>query len=40
MPPDGQPAVWITEDVAPVARNIYRVTKVTLRERTAQNVRA
>src|SRR6185436_13682353 len=27
-PPDGAPAVWITEDVAPVPRNIYGVTKV------------
>lgn len=27
-PPAGQPAAWITEDVVPVARNIYGVTKV------------
>jgi nucleoside-diphosphate-sugar epimerase len=26
-PADGQPAAWITEDVAPVPRNIYGVTK-------------
>jgi nucleoside-diphosphate-sugar epimerase len=26
-PPAGQPAAWITEDVAPIARNIYGVTK-------------
>src|SRR4051812_13231917 len=26
-PPDGAPAAWITEDVAPVPRNIYGVTK-------------
>jgi UDP-glucose 4-epimerase len=28
MPPEGQPAAWITEDVAPVPRNIYGVTKL------------
>lgn len=27
-PPDGAPAVWITEDVVPVPKNIYGVTKV------------
>jgi UDP-glucose 4-epimerase len=27
-PPPGRPAAWITEDVAPVPRNIYGVTKV------------
>jgi UDP-glucose 4-epimerase len=27
-PPPGAPAIWITEDVAPVAKNIYGVTKV------------
>ena len=27
-PPPGAPATWITEDVAPVPRNIYGVTKV------------
>lgn len=27
-PPDGAPAAWITEDVAPVPRNVYGVTKV------------
>jgi nucleoside-diphosphate-sugar epimerase len=27
-PPEGAPAVWITEDVVPVPRNIYGVTKV------------
>jgi UDP-glucose 4-epimerase len=26
-PPPGQPAAWVTEDVAPVPRNIYGVTK-------------
>jgi UDP-glucose 4-epimerase len=26
-PPDGSPAAWITEDVRPVPRNIYGVTK-------------
>jgi UDP-glucose 4-epimerase len=26
-PPPGEPAAWITEDVAPVPRNIYGVTK-------------
>jgi UDP-glucose 4-epimerase len=26
-PPDGAPAAWITEDVAPVPRNIYGTTK-------------
>jgi len=28
VPPDGAPAVWITEDVVPVPKNIYGVTKV------------
>jgi nucleoside-diphosphate-sugar epimerase len=28
VPPAGAPAAWITEDVAPVPRNIYGVTKV------------
>ena len=27
-PPDGAPAAWITEDVTPVPKNIYGVTKV------------
>ena len=27
-PPRGAPAVWITEDVAPIPKNIYGVTKV------------
>src|SRR5262249_11858364 len=27
-PPDGAPAAWITEDVAPVPKNIYGATKV------------
>jgi UDP-glucose 4-epimerase len=29
VPPAGAPAAWITEDVVPVPRNIYGVTKVT-----------
>jgi UDP-glucose 4-epimerase len=28
VPPAGAPAIWITEDVAPVPKNIYGVTKV------------
>src|SRR5687767_11483206 len=28
VPPAGAPAAWITEDVAPVPKNIYGVTKV------------
>lgn len=28
IPPVGQPAAWITEDVVPVPKNIYGVTKV------------
>jgi UDP-glucose 4-epimerase len=28
VPPAGAPAAWITEDVVPVAKNIYGVTKV------------
>jgi nucleoside-diphosphate-sugar epimerase len=28
VPPPGQPAAWITEDVRPAPRNIYGVTKV------------
>ena len=28
VPPDGAPAAWITEDVVPVPKNIYGVTKV------------
>ena len=28
VPPPGAPAAWITEDVAPVPKNIYGVTKV------------
>jgi len=31
-PPAGAPAAWITEDVAPVAKNIYGVTKVAAEE--------
>jgi UDP-glucose 4-epimerase len=27
VPPPGEPAAWITEDVAPVPKNIYGVTK-------------
>lgn len=27
MPPDGEPAAWVTEEVAPVPKNIYGVTK-------------
>ena len=27
-PPQGAPAAWITEDVAPIPKNIYGVTKV------------
>jgi nucleoside-diphosphate-sugar epimerase len=27
VPPEGAPAAWITEDVAPVPRNVYGVTK-------------
>jgi UDP-glucose 4-epimerase len=27
-PPDGEPSAWITEDVMPVPKNIYGVTKV------------
>jgi nucleoside-diphosphate-sugar epimerase len=29
VPPPGSPAAWITEDVAPVPKNIYGVTKAT-----------
>lgn len=28
VPPPGRPAAWITEDVAPVPKNVYGVTKV------------
>jgi UDP-glucose 4-epimerase len=28
-PPRGAPAVWITEDVVPIPKNIYGITKVT-----------
>ena len=28
QPPPGEPAVWVTEDLQPVPRNIYGVTKV------------
>lgn len=28
-PPDGSPATWITEEVVPVPKNIYGVTKLT-----------
>jgi nucleoside-diphosphate-sugar epimerase len=41
-PPEGQPAAWITEDVAPVPKNIYGVTKVAaenLCELFARNLR-
>src|SRR6187399_2571291 len=31
-PPEGQPAAWITEDVAPVPKNIYGVTKVAVED--------
>ena len=27
-PPPGSPAVWVTEDLAPIPKNIYGVTKV------------
>ena len=27
VPPEGAPAAWITEEVAPVPRNVYGVTK-------------
>jgi UDP-glucose 4-epimerase len=29
LPPDGAPAAWVTEEVTPVARNIYGVTKAS-----------
>jgi nucleoside-diphosphate-sugar epimerase len=29
VPPDGAPAAWVTEEVTPVARNIYGVTKAS-----------
>ena len=29
VPPTGAPAAWITEDIRPVPRNIYGVTKTT-----------
>jgi UDP-glucose 4-epimerase len=29
VPPDGAPAAWITEDVQPIPKNIYGVTKAT-----------
>src|SRR5262249_49112044 len=32
VPGPGAPAAWITEDVAPVAKNIYGVTKVAAEE--------
>lgn len=32
VPPPDQPAAWITEDVAPVAKNIYGVTKLAAEE--------
>lgn len=41
-PPEGQPAAWITEDVAPLPKNIYGVTKVAaedLCELFARNLR-
>jgi len=28
VPPEGEPAAWITEDVAPLPKNIYGVTKL------------
>ena len=28
-PPAGAPAVWVTEDITPVPKNIYGVTKIT-----------
>ena len=28
VPPAGEPAAWITEDVVPVPKNIYGATKV------------
>lgn len=27
VPPEGEPAIWVTEDVVPVPKNIYGVTK-------------
>jgi len=32
VPPPGAPAAWITEDVVPVAKNIYGVTKLAAEE--------
>lgn len=32
VPPPGQPAAWITEQVVPVAKNIYGVTKLAAEE--------
>jgi UDP-glucose 4-epimerase len=32
VPPPGAPAAWITEDVSPVAKNIYGVTKLAAEE--------
>lgn len=32
IPPPGAPAAWITEDVVPVAKNIYGVTKLAAEE--------
>jgi nucleoside-diphosphate-sugar epimerase len=32
VPPAGAPAAWITEDVVPVAKNIYGVTKLAAEE--------
>jgi len=29
IPPPGEPAAWISEDVAPIPKNIYGVTKVS-----------
>src|SRR3546814_18191343 len=29
LPPAGAPAVWVTEDLVPIPRNIYGVTKAT-----------
>ncbi|MEK1851860.1 MAG: NAD(P)-dependent oxidoreductase [Phyllobacterium sp.] len=32
VPPDGAPAAWITEDVQPIPKNIYGVTKAAAEE--------
>jgi UDP-glucose 4-epimerase len=32
VPPDGAPAAWVTEEIAPVPKNIYGVTKAAAEE--------